>query len=82
MDLRELKKNLVVTNEGHFMPLVFVEVGIPAAIIAMGAKNVYKELKTNRFDSAPLSVVGQYVPICVDKGDLSVLALSIDDIKY
>lgn len=86
MDLKDLKKNLLVTNEGHFMPLVFVEMGIPAAIIAMGAKNVYteasKEIKTNRFDSVPLSIVGQYVPICVNKGDLSMLALSIDDIKY
>lgn len=87
MKIDDLKKKQVVTKDGHFMPIVFVDLSIPTAAVAAGCTYAGKEI--NRKINAtnfPLPQIGcnlsPYTSISTEKASLRALALSVDDITY
>lgn len=87
MEINELRKKQIVTKDGHFMPLIFVDMSIPSAMIGAGAtlaaRELNKQLK-NIVMPVPKSLVGNlpYVSICAESADMNTLALSIDDVTF
>ena len=89
MDIEELRKTQVVTKDGHFMPLVFVDMSVPtAAIGAMctyAGRSIDQKVKENKnkmsvhFSKAKGFA---FTPISNKPQELSQLALSIDDVIY
>lgn len=87
MKLDDLKKKQIVTGDGHFMPVVFVDMSIPTAMIGAGAtlaaRELNKQLKDNII-TLPKSAGNNlpYKSICAETADMKILALSIDDIAF
>lgn len=87
MDIKVLKEKQIVNRDGHFIPLVFVDMSIPTALVGgacmCAGKTINQSLNENKF-SLPESFVKifSYTPICAVPADLSVLKVSLDDIKY
>lgn len=87
MEIKELKKKQIVTKDGHFMPMIFVDMSIPSAMIGAGAtlaaKELNKQLK-NTVMPEPQSLVANlpYVSISAGSTDMNALALSIDDVAF
>lgn len=87
MNIDDLKKRMVVTRDGHFMPLVFVDMSIPTAAVGAGCATLSKELAKQIKKSVYVSpkVYGHkfpYVSICAETADVNSLALSIDDVTF
>lgn len=88
MKISELKEKRIVTKDGHFMPLVFVDVAIPAAYagvaLVQGGRELEKQIKDNKHKFSHLNVFNNrvYTPINYGEAEVASLTMSIDDIKY
>ena len=85
MDIKKLQATRIVAKEGQFLPLVFVDIGIPAAFAA-GATFAGREIKTewnnrkNKFTPIPQLV--PYRTISPSEDEKGKLINSIDDIQF
>lgn len=89
MKISELKEKKIVTKDGHFMPLVFVDLSIPAAYagvaLVQGGRELEKQIKDNKHKFSHLNVFNKnrlYTTINYGKAEVASLTMSIDDIKY
>ena len=88
MKISELKEKRIVTKDGHFMPLVFEDVAIPAAYagvaLVQGGRELEKQIKDNKHKFSHLNVFNNrvYTPINYGEAEVASLTMSIDDIKY
>ena len=88
MKISELKEKRIVTKDGHFMPLVFVDIAIPAAYagvaLVQGGRELDKQIKDNKHKFSHLNVFNNrvYTPINYGEAEVTSLTMSIDDIKY
>ena len=89
MKISELKEKRIVTKDGHFMPLVFVDIAtIPAAYagvaLVKGGQERDKQIKDNKHKFSHLNVFNNrvYTPINYGEAEVASLTMSIDDIKY
>ena len=88
MKISELKEKRIVTKDGHFMPLVFVDIAIPAAYagvaLVQGGREFDKQIKDNKHKFSHLNVFNNrvYTPINYGEAEVASLTMSIDDIKY
>ncbi|MGN0088667.1 MAG: hypothetical protein ACI35Y_06545 [Candidatus Limimorpha sp.] len=88
MKISELKEKRIVTKDGHFMPLVFVDIAIPAAYagvaLVQGGRELDKQIKDNKHKFSHLNVFNNrvYTPINYGEAEVASLTMSIDDIKY
>lgn len=88
MIISELKEKRIVTKDGHFMPLVFVDIAIPAAYagvaLVQGGRELDKQIKDNKHKFSHLNVFNNrvYTPINYGEAEVASLTMSIDDIKY
>jgi hypothetical protein len=89
MKISELKEKKIVTKDGHFMPLVFVDLSIPAAYagvaLVQGGRELDKQIKDNKHKFSHLNVFNKnrvYTTINYGKAEVASLTMSIDDIKY
>lgn len=89
MKISELKEKKIVTKDGHFMPLVFVDISIPAAYagvaLVQGGRELDKQIKDNKHKFSHLNVFNKnrvYTTINYGKAEVASLTMSIDDIKY
>ena len=88
MIISKLKEKRIVTKDGHFMPLVFVDVAIPAAYagvaLVQGGRELEKQIKDNKHKFSHLNVFNNrvYTPINYGEAEVASLTMSIDDIKY
>ncbi len=87
MKIEDLKTNRIVTKDGHFMPLVFVDMSIPTAAIAVGAvklgNQIEQEFKDNKksVGNGYCQFAYNYINPSHSRSDLMSLATSIDDIN-
>jgi len=89
MKISELKEKRIVNKDGHFMPLVIVEIGIPVAYagvaLVQGSRELDKHIKDNKHKFSHLNVFNNnraYTPISYGEAEVASLTMSIDDIKY
>lgn len=89
MKISELQERKIVTKDGHFMPLVFVDLSIPAAYagvaLVQGGRELDKQIKDNKHKFSHLNVFNNnrvYTPINYGEAEVASLTMSIDDIKY
>lgn len=89
MKISELKEKRIVTKDGYFMPLVFVEIGVPAAYVGyafvQGGRELSNNMKDNKHKFSHLNVFNNnraYTPINYGEAEVASLTMSIDDIKY
>ena len=88
MKISELQERKIVTKDGHFMPLVFVDIAIPAAYagvaLVQGGRELDKQIKDNKHKFSHLNVFNNrvYTPINYGEAEVASLTMSIDDIKY
>ena len=88
MKISELKEKRIVTKDGHFMPLVFVDISIPAAYagvaLVQGGRELDKQIKDNKHKFSHLNVFNNrvYTPINYGEAEVASLTMSIDDVKY
>lgn len=85
MDIKKLQETRIVSKEGHFLPLVFVDIGIPAAFAA-GATFAGREIKTewnNRKSKyTPIPQLVPYRTTSLSENEKEKLIKSIDDIQF
>lgn len=89
MKISELQERKIVTKDGHFMPLVFVDLSIPAAYagvaLVQGGRELDKQIKDNKHKFSSINMLNKnraYTPINYGEAEVASLTLSIDDIKY
>lgn len=89
MKISELQERKIVTKDGHFMPLVFVDLSIPTAYagvaLVQGGRELDKQIKDNKHKFSHLNVFNKnrvYTPINYGEAEVASLTMSIDDIKY
>lgn len=84
MKISELKETKIVTNDYHFMPLIFAD--LPASACAAGAMKLFseigKQVKDNKFSIPKIYQKDFYTNICKKTIDIEKLSLSIVDITY
>lgn len=89
MKISELKEKRIITKDGTFMPLVFVEIGITAAYagvaLAHGGRELDKHIRDNKHKFSHLNIPNKnrvYTPINYGEAEIASLTMSTDDIKY
>ena len=89
MKICELKERKIVTKDGHFMPLVFAVIHIPAAYagvaLAHGGRELDKHMRDNKHKFSHLNIPNKnrvYTPINYGEAEIASLTMSTDDIKY
>ena len=87
MDIKKLQETRIVSKEGHFLPVIVVDLGfgVPAAFAA-GATFAGREIKTewnnrkNKYTPVPQLV--PYRTISLSEDEKGKLINSIDDIQF
>lgn len=86
MNIQELKKTCIVSKEGHFLPLVFVDISIPAAYVAAGVtfvgRDIQKEWNNRKKNYSPIPLLIPYRPIITNKEEKKMLLDSVNDIQF
>ncbi len=73
----------VVLPNGPFMPLVFVDIGMPTAFVAAAARSIGKEFddSKNKFSSSFQTLKRSLTPLKIDCSSELAMLNSIDDIS-
>lgn len=73
----------IVLPNGPFMPLVFVDIGMPTAFVAAAARSIGKEFDDNKkkFSSSIQALRHSLSPISMSQSSESVMLSSIEDIN-
>lgn len=86
MKIRKLQEIRIVTKEGHFLPLIFVDMSVPAAYMAAGAtfagREIQKEWNNRKKSYSPIPLVIPYRPTLGTSEERERLICSIDDIQF
>ena len=90
MDIKKLQEKRIVSKEGHFLPLVFVDIGIPAAFAAVyvgagatfAGREIQKEWNNRKKNYSPIPLLIPYRPIISNKEEKKMLLDSINDIQF
>lgn len=80
MNIEKLKETRIVSKGGHFLPIVFADINISAAFIAVGAIKVGKNLKNNNMNYSPIPQLIPYRKIKLNIEEKEHLMNSINDI--
>ena len=82
MNIKKLQETRIVAKDGHFLPLVFADMTIPAAFMAAGAKSLQTEWDNRKKKFSPVPRLIPYHPVssCVD--DREIIINSTDDIRF
>ncbi len=87
MDKEILTRQTIIPKDGHFMPLVFVDLSISSATIGAACtyagRSIHQELKDGKkkFQSLYLERKNTLVPLTVSITNKNYLLSSISDIK-
>lgn len=86
MDLKKLQEKRIVSKEGHFLPLVFVDMSVPAVYVGVGAtfagREIQKEWNNRKKNYSPIPLLIPYRPIMTNKEEKKMLLDSINDIQF
>ncbi len=86
MNIKTLKETRIVSKEGHFLPLVFVDMSVPAVYVGVGAtfagREIQKEWNNRKKNYSPIPLLTPYRPIITNKEEKKMLLDSISDIQF
>ncbi|MCQ2075465.1 MAG: hypothetical protein MJZ20_00295 [Bacteroidaceae bacterium] len=86
MNIENLKETRIVSKGGHFLPLVFVDMSIPAAYVAAGAtyagREIQKEWNNRKINYSPIPLLASYCEIKINTEEKEHLLNSINDILF
>lgn len=87
MNIRELAEKKIISKDGHFIPLVFVDMSVPTAFVGAAATAATKNINQNINDNKKkFSAIPVFSGICsknvLNKEDIRNLLYSTDDIVY
>lgn len=86
MNIQKLKETCIVSKDGHFLPLVFVDMSIPAVYVGAGAtfagREIQKEWNNRKKSYSPIPLQIPYRPIITNKEEEKMLLDSINDIQF
>lgn len=85
MKIQEIARRRIISNDGHFVPLVFVDMSIPSALVGMAAMAASKSLNNGnnkkKFSDIP-ATLAEYSRAKFTGTDVNGLIFSINDINY
>lgn len=86
MDIKKLQEKRIVSKEGHFLPLIFVDMSVPAAYMAAGAtfagREIQKEWNNRKKSYSPIPLLVPYRHTSGSFEERERLISSIDDIHF
>ena len=86
MNIKTLQEKRIVSKEGHFLPLVFVDMSVPAVYVGAGAtfagREIQKEWNNRKKNYSPIPLLTPYRPIITNKEEKKMLLDSISDIQF
>ena len=84
MKIDFLKRNQIIPKEGHFVPLVFVDLSVPTAMVAALAHHTVKQVSDgdDKFKEEPLIPSTGFCPLTVSDYNMNRMINSIDDISF
>ena len=86
MNINKLQETRIVTKEGHFLPLVFVDMSVPAVYVGAGAtfagREIQKEWNNRKKSYAPIPLLTPYRTINKTTEEKEQLLNSINDIQF
>lgn len=86
MDIVKLKETRIVSKNGHFLPLVFVDIGVPAAYLVAGAtfagREINKEWNNKKKNYSLIPLLIPYRKIKNNSEEKEHLLDSINDILF
>ena len=88
MKLQEIAEKKLISKDGHFMPLIFVDMSIPSVYVGAAATYAGRQISANMNDNkknkfSPIPILAYEFPkIKMQKGAIDVLTDSINDINY
>lgn len=86
MDIKKLQEKHIVSKEGHFLPLVFVDMSVPAVYVGAGAtfagREIQKEWNNRKKSYSPIPLLTPYRSINNTTEEKEQLLNSINDIQF
>ena len=86
MNINKLQETRIVTKEGHFLPLVFIDMSVPAVYIGAGAtfagREIQKEWNNRKKNYSPIPLLTPYRAINSATEEKEKLLNSINDIQF
>ena len=86
MDIKKLQEKRIVSKEGPFLPLVFVDMSVPAVYVGVGAtfagREIQKEWNNRKKSYSPIPLLVPYRHTSGSFEERERLISSIDDIHF
>lgn len=87
MKLQEIAEKKLISKDGHFMPLIFVDLSVPSVYVGAAATYAGRQMSANMNDNkkkfsptpSPTCAIQR---IKIQKGGIDILTDSISDINY
>lgn len=86
MNIQDLKETRIIHPKGHFFPLVFVDMSVPAAFVGAGAtyagRNIQQEWDNRKKKFSPVVHLTPFRLITAKLEERAIILNSVDDIKF
>lgn len=88
MKLQKIAEKKLISKDGHFVPLVFVDMAVPAVYVGAAATYAGRQISANMNDnkkknySSIPNLACEFQKIKMQKSAIDVLTDSVNDINY